>query len=84
VVEGASLESLYMGNCIVGSNPILSAILNPQEIQFCNSWGFIICKIFIKKPLKIQFYNQKVSFFLFFWTILMYFITDAMGINLFL
>jgi hypothetical protein len=25
-----------------------------------------------------------VSFFLFFWTILMYFITDAMGINLFL
>jgi hypothetical protein len=25
VVEGASLESLYMGNCIVGSNPILSA-----------------------------------------------------------
>jgi hypothetical protein len=34
--------------------------------------------------LKIQFYNQKVSFFLFFWTILMYFITDAMGINLFL
>jgi hypothetical protein len=26
VVEGASLESLYMGNCIVGSNPILSAI----------------------------------------------------------
>jgi hypothetical protein len=26
VVEGASLESLYVGNCIVGSNPILSAI----------------------------------------------------------
>jgi hypothetical protein len=25
VVEGASLESLYVGNCIVGSNPILSA-----------------------------------------------------------
>ena len=25
MVEGASLESLYMGNCIVGSNPILSA-----------------------------------------------------------
>jgi hypothetical protein len=25
VVEGASLESLYMGNCIVGSNPISSA-----------------------------------------------------------
>ena len=42
MVEGASLESLYMGNCIVGSNPILSAILNPQEIQFCNSWGFVV------------------------------------------
>ncbi len=41
MVEGASLESLYMGNCIVGSNPILSAILNPQEIQFCISWGFV-------------------------------------------
>ena len=25
VVEGASLESLYMGNCIEGSNPFLSA-----------------------------------------------------------
>ena len=25
MVEGASLESLYMGNCIVGSNPISSA-----------------------------------------------------------
>jgi hypothetical protein len=41
-----------MGNCIVGSNPILSANLNPQEIQFCNSWGFFsICKILFKKTI---------------------------------
>jgi hypothetical protein len=26
VVEGASLESLYVGNCIEGSNPFLSAM----------------------------------------------------------
>ncbi len=25
VVEGARLESVYMGNCIAGSNPALSA-----------------------------------------------------------
>ena len=27
-VEGARLESVYTGNCIVGSNPISSAIYN--------------------------------------------------------
>ncbi len=26
LVEGARLESGYMGNCVVGSNPTLSAI----------------------------------------------------------
>jgi hypothetical protein len=34
VVEGASLESLYMGNCIVGSNPILSAIKPKRLLRF--------------------------------------------------
>ncbi len=34
MVEGASLESLYMGNCIVGSNPILSAIKPKRELRF--------------------------------------------------
>jgi hypothetical protein len=29
VVEGARLESVYTGNRIKGSNPFLSAILNP-------------------------------------------------------
>ena len=27
MVEGARLESVYMGNCIEGSNPFLSALL---------------------------------------------------------
>lgn len=30
VVEGARLESVYMGNCIAGSNPALSAERNDQ------------------------------------------------------
>jgi hypothetical protein len=36
VVEGASLESLYVGNCIVGSNPILSAAFKnaPVRVHF--------------------------------------------------
>ena len=36
VVEGASLESLYMGNCIEGSNPFLSAnkLMLPEREAF--------------------------------------------------
>ncbi len=32
VVEGARLESVYMGNCIEGSNPFLSANQNEAPI----------------------------------------------------
>ena len=31
LVEGARLESGYMGNCVVGSNPTLSAIKEYQK-----------------------------------------------------
>ena len=31
VVEGARLESVYRGNSIMGSNPILSAITNDNR-----------------------------------------------------
>ena len=36
MVEGASLESLYVGNCIEGSNPFLSAssIKKPTVVGF--------------------------------------------------
>lgn len=68
MVEGASLESLYMGNCIVGSNPILSAILNPQEIQFCNSWGFVVfVRYFLNNQHKTGIIKLKsVSFLILF------------------
>ena len=33
MAEGARLESVYTGNRIVGSNPTLSAILIPQDLE---------------------------------------------------
>ena len=42
VVEGARLESVYTGNCIKGSNPLVSA-----EISYFNEGE-------IKKPSKIK------------------------------
>ena len=39
MVEGASLESLYVGNCIVGSNPILSAN-NSEKSKMSRNYKF--------------------------------------------
>lgn len=41
MVEGASLESLYVGNCIEGSNPFLSAenaLLPEAHFSFHRAW----------------------------------------------
>jgi hypothetical protein len=40
VVEGARLESVYTGNCIKGSNPLVSAHLtdNEQLINYAPSF----------------------------------------------
>ena len=39
VVEGARLESVYMGNCIKGSNPFVSALTN-YKLEIINGFRF--------------------------------------------
>jgi hypothetical protein len=59
VVEGASLESLYVGNCIVGSNPILSAIfkiLVKRYMKFSISFFVLFfCVIGLAQTKEIDF-----------------------------
>lgn len=45
MVEGARLESEYMGNCVEGSNPSLSAIkCNSAKLDsFAFDFGFLFC-----------------------------------------
>jgi hypothetical protein len=57
VVEGASLESLYVGNCIVGSNPILSAI-KPKQ-----SFGFLFYEKKMESSLSNFFFIKKKTAF---------------------
>ena len=54
MVEGARLESVYMGNCIEGSNPFLSAESHCKSptILFCRAFLFFA----IAKPAMEQMF----------------------------
>ncbi len=55
VVEGARLESVYMGNCIEGSNPFLSAIFFLLQKNFpCFSEIFSYRKSTMEQLLAIR------------------------------
>jgi hypothetical protein len=58
VVEGARLESVYMGNRIMGSNPILSAI--KKALNFSADLDFIFPFYKYKSAI---FLNNDIIFF---------------------
>ncbi|AHN72528.1 hypothetical protein CF65_02394 [Aggregatibacter actinomycetemcomitans HK1651] len=49
MVEGARLESVYAGNCIGGSNPPLTAILNEFYFALHQSISVILTAVSIIK-----------------------------------